>query len=178
MENITDFYAYENYASFDVPRPLKWCNGAILHACQYYEQAYLEKITYDGILADMRAGKLRAIVSLLYGAARMADSKIDYYRFSRIYKAANIEEYVNTVLAGIKQYQPEPEIKDSGMNLADDYPDTQAEVKKKTVQTKSLIGPTGTGSPDPSSTSRRKNSLKQRSGQSISNTSAGGQTME
>jgi len=178
MENITDFYAYENHASFDVPRPLKWCNGAILYACQYYEQAYLEKISYDGILADMRSGKLRAIVSLLYGAARMADNRIDFYRFSRIYKSANIEEYVNVVLAGIKQYQPEPDIKDSGLNLADDYPDTQAEVKKKTVQTKSLIGPTGSGSPDPSSSSHRKNSRKQRSDRSTSNTSAGGQTTE
>ena len=176
MENITDFYAYENYASFDTQRPLKWCNGAIMYACQYYDQAFMEKITYDKILEDMLTGKLRAIVSLLYGAARMADNRIDYNRFGRIYKSQNLQEYINVVLAGIKHYQPEPEIKDSGENLDDSYPDTQTEVKKKTP-TKSLIGDSGTGLPETNSRSRRKISQKQRSDRSGSNTSDTGPTM-
>jgi len=47
--------------------------------------------------------------------------------FGAIYNKDNVTECIDAALQGIKAYLPEPEIKDSGKNLDESYPDTQTE---------------------------------------------------
>lgn len=169
MRNISDLFAFENYATFDRIRPLKWCNAAMLHAGTYYRSIFDKEATYDQIIAELLQGNLRAIVSLVYGAARAADPGLNAFRFSQIYREENLKEYIDAALAGVKEYLPDPETPDSGKNLDESYPDTQAEAQKKT-KAKDSIGDSGTGSQKASSSSRTKNSSKPRKKRSSSGT--------
>ncbi|NLU36874.1 MAG: hypothetical protein GXX01_07635 [Clostridiales bacterium] len=117
-------------------RRLKWCNNTILYAVEYYRIIYKEKIDYDMIMKEIQDGKMRAVISLLYGAARAADNRIDIMLFGRIYKNENLKEYIDAVIEGMEAYLPEPEIQDHGKNLDEDWPDTQAEIKKKGLSKK------------------------------------------
>ena len=161
MRNITDLFAFENYATFDRIRPLKWCNAAMLHACAYYRTIFSSELTYDQLITELLQGNLRAVISLVYGAARAADAQMTVYRYSQVYKSDNLQNYIDVALEGIKAYLPDPETQDSGKNLDDSYPDTQAETQKKT-KAAPIIGDSGTGSPKASSSSRTANSSKAR----------------
>lgn len=136
IEELQDLFPHENYADFDRVRRLKWCNNTILYAVEYYRIIYKEKIDYDMIMKEIQDGKMRAVISLLYGAARAADNRIDIMLFGRIYKNENLKEYIDAVIEGMEAYLPEPEIQDHGKNLDEDWPDTQAEIKKKELSKK------------------------------------------
>lgn len=136
IEELQDLYPFENHATFDRVRRLKWCNNTILYAVEYYRIIYKEKIDYDMIMKEIQDGKMRAVISLLYGAARAADNRIDIMLFGRIYKNENLKEYIDAVIEGMEAYLPEPEIQDHGKNLDEDWPDTQAEIKKKELSKK------------------------------------------
>jgi len=144
IEELQDLYPFENHATFDRVRRLKWCNNTILYAVEYYRIIYKEKIDYDMIMKEIQDGKMRAVISLLYGAARAADNRIDIMLFGRIYKNENLKEYIDAVIEGMEAYLPEPEIQDHGKNLDEDWPDTQAEIKKKGLFRKQT-GAFGTG---------------------------------
>ena len=45
------------------------------------------------IMKEIQDGKMRAVISLLYGAARAADNRIDIMLLGRIYKNDNLQEY-------------------------------------------------------------------------------------
>ena len=130
MRNISDLFAFENYATFDRIRPLKWCNAAMLHAGTYYKAIFDKEVTYDQLMSELLQGNLRAIVSLVYGAARAADNTMTAFRFSQVYREDNLKDYIDAALAGVKEYLPDPETQDSGKNLDESYPDTQAEAQK------------------------------------------------
>lgn len=136
IEELQDLYPFENYATFDKVRKLKWCNNTILYAVEYFRIVYKEKMDYDLIIKELRDGKIRAVISLLYGALKAADKRIDIMRFGRIYKNDNLQEYIDAVVEGLEAYLPEPEIQDHGKNLDEDWPDTQAEIKKKGLSKK------------------------------------------
>src|SRR5574343_661860 len=110
MRNISELYAHENYATFDRIRPLKWCNAAMLHAGTYFRPIYDQEMTYDQIIADLIAGNLKAVVSLVYGAARAADQQMNVYRFSQVFREDHLKEYIDAALEGVKAYLPDPEI--------------------------------------------------------------------
>jgi hypothetical protein len=158
-EELQDLYPFENYATFDHARRLRWCNNTILHAIEYYRVINGTKIDFDLLVKELQAGKLRAVISLVYGAVRAADDKMDIMAFGRIYKNDNLKEYIDVAITGMAAYLPEPEITDQGQNLDEEWPDTQAEVKKKT-SSKKLTGDSGTGSPGQRRGSRLKNSGK------------------
>ena len=112
IEELQDLYPFENYATFDKVRKLKWCNNTILYAVEYFRIVYKEKMDYDLIIKELRDGKIRAVISLLYGALKAADKRIDIMRFGRIYKNENLKEYIDAVIEGMEAYLPEPEIQD------------------------------------------------------------------
>jgi hypothetical protein len=171
MRNISDLFAFENYATFDRIRPLKWCNAAMLHAGTYYKAIFDKEVTYDQLMSELLQGNLRAIVSLVYGAARAADNTMTAFRFSQVYREDNLKDYSDAALAGVKEYLPDPETQDSGKNLDESYPDTQAEAQKKTKEkVKDSIGDSGSGSQKASSSSRTKNSSTRRKKPSSSST--------
>lgn len=145
IEELQDLYPFENYATFDKVRKLKWCNNTILYAIEYYRVIYKEKLDYDMIMKEIQDAKMRAVISLLYGALRAADKQIDIMDFGRIYKSENLKEYIDAVIEGMKAYLPEPEIQDHGQNLDEGWPDTQSQVKKKGSFRK-LTGGFGSGS--------------------------------
>lgn len=136
IEELQDLFPHENYADFDRVRRLKWCNNTILYAVEYYRIIYKEKIDYDMIMKEIQDGKMRAVISLLYGALKAADKRVDIMFFGRIYKNDNLKEYIDAVIEGLQAYLPEPEIHDHGQNLDEDWPDTQAEIKKKELSKK------------------------------------------
>lgn len=125
----------ENSATFLAPRTLRWNNAALAFACDYYAQVMGEKITLEQLLEEMGSTKLRAVQALLYGALRAADPHMTIREYERMYCAHNLTEYVHEVLAGIASYLPAPEV--SLTATADEestqWPDTQTEKKKKTL---------------------------------------------
>lgn len=133
IEELQDLYPFENYVMFDKMRRLKWCNNTILYAIEYYRVVFNQKMDFDLLLKDMQDGKIQAVISLLYGALRAADNKIDIIKFGRIYKNDNLNQYIDVVVEGMEAYLPEPEILDHGQNLDESWPDTQSEVKKKGI---------------------------------------------
>lgn len=140
---MTDFFPHENDAQFDRPRPLKWTNAAVLQAILYCQTVCGINTSYEAILADLRAGKLRAVQALLFGALKAADDRMTVKLFGDIYRPMNLADYVAAVLDGMSHYLPAPAVRDEGMDLDPDWPDTQAEVKKKTFASS---GATGSGS--------------------------------
>jgi len=48
--SVTDLYPLENYATFDIIRPLVWSNAAVLNACHYMQTIYQESYTYDKLI--------------------------------------------------------------------------------------------------------------------------------
>ena len=139
---MNDFYPLENTAVFDRERRLLWNNAAILHAINYYKRQGVAA-EYETVLDELRDGKLRAIQALLFGALKASDERITIQRFEKIYRAELLAEYVACVLDGMTQYLPKPMIHDDGADLDPEWPDTQAEVKKKTSKP---TGVTGSGS--------------------------------
>jgi len=131
MQELTDFFPIENSVQLDRDRQLKWSNAAILHAIQYYQEICGIKVAYENILDELRAGTLRAIQALLYGALKAADDRITIKLFGKIYRPANLEQYVLAVASGMSHYMPDSEVLDNGKDLDEEWPDTQAEVKKK-----------------------------------------------
>lgn len=133
MENITDFFPYENSVEFDTERTLKWSNETILRAIEYYRTVCGVTIDYDAILAEVKAGTLRSIQALLYGALRSSDQGMTIQRYAQIYKKDDIHAlgYINAVLEGILHYLPDHSAQDAGENLDPEWPDTQEEQKKK-----------------------------------------------
>lgn len=144
VEELQDLYPFENYATFDKVRKLKWCNNTILYAIEYYRIIYKEKITYDLLLYELANTKMRAVIALLYGALKAANYRMDIITFGRIYRNENLKEYIDAVIEGMQAYLPEPEIQDHGQNLDEDWPDTQSQVKKKGLL-KKLTGAFGIG---------------------------------
>ncbi len=176
--DITDLYPLENYAVFDRIRPLVWSNAAIVNACHYMMTLYQKKTTYDEIIKEfLSKGTIESTIALLYGATKAANDRMDVFWFGRIYRSSNLDSYINAVIQGVASYLPEPEIKDSGNNLDESYPDTQAEVKKKKIR-KGMTGDTGSGLQNQSSTSRRPNSQNRRSGRSMNNSNDTGVSTE
>ncbi|HHU77829.1 MAG TPA: hypothetical protein GXZ29_02960 [Clostridiales bacterium] len=133
IEELQDLFPHENYADFDRVRRLKWCNNTILYAIEYYRVVLNIKTDFDLLINDMKDGKLQAVISLLYGALRAVDTKVDITEFGRIYKPGNITQYINVVVEGLEAYLPEPEILDHGQNLDESWPDTQSEIRKKGI---------------------------------------------
>ncbi len=125
MEDFQDLFSYENYAQFDKVRKLKWCNNAIKYALDYMRIIFNQEIDYDGLIRKL--SDTRVIISLLYGAAKAADGKMDIMNFK--YKSQNIYEYTSAVLDGIENYLPKPENIDHGRNLDEDWPDTQKQLQ-------------------------------------------------
>jgi len=144
IEELQDLFPYENYADFDRVRRLKWCNNSILYAIEYYRVVLKQKTDFDLLLKDMQEGKIQAVISLLYGALRAANSKVGITEFGCIYKNDNLKQYIDAVVEGLEAYLPEPEIQDHGKNLDEDWPDTQSEIKKKELS-KKRTGGFGTG---------------------------------
>lgn len=132
-EELQDFFPFENYAEFDHVRRLKWCNNAVFNAIEYYRVIYGVNIDFDSIIKEMQDGKMRAVISLLYGALRAANNRLDIMAFGRLYKSDNLKQYIDIVVEGMKAYLPEPEIQDHGHNLDESWPDTQSEVKQKGI---------------------------------------------
>ena len=160
IEELQDLYPFENYATFDKVRKLKWCNNTILYAIEYYRVIYKEITNYDVIVKELQDSKMRAVISLLYGALKAANNQTDIMTFGRIYKSDNLKEYIDKVIEGMEAYLPEPEIQDHGRNLDEDWPDTQSEVKKKGLL-KRLIGVFGIGLPEQKLAYRLKSLGKQ-----------------
>lgn len=129
-----EFFVYENYATFDKLRKLKWNNNAIIMALRYYHTVLKKKITYDDLMEELKDGKASGVLSMLYGAVCAADSSITLPVFNDIYKAEHLKEYITAVYEGIKEYLPEPEIKDTGEDLDPSWPDTQSQVKKSQTE--------------------------------------------
>lgn len=148
IEELQDIYPFENYVTFDRVRRLKWCNNTIIRAVEYYRVIYDTKTDYDVIIKELQDGKMRAVISLLYGALRAANDRIDIITFGRLYKNDNLKQYIDAVIEGMKAYLPDPEIQDHGQNLDEGWPDTQSEVKKKGLVRK-LTGVFGIGLRDP-----------------------------
>jgi hypothetical protein len=94
---------------------------------------------------------------------KKANEKIDAMVFGRIYKNEHLKEYIDAVLSGMTAYLPEPEVTDHGQNLDEDWPDTQAEIKKKKLP-KKRTGDFGTGLQGQKLASRLLNLVKLRSG--------------
>ena len=145
MEKLTDFLPYENTAILGMERSLKWCNETIIHAIAYGKSVCGDLDDYDKIMVEIHRGTLRVIQALLYGALKAADPKMTIKRYQMLYKPARLQEYVVAVLEGMNHYLPEPAVADSGVDLDPEWPDTQAEVKKKTV-TNRRTGDSGSGS--------------------------------
>lgn len=145
IEELQDLYYFENYATFDRVRKLKWCNNTILYAIEYYRIIFKEKTDYDRIMKELQDKKMRAVIALLYGAIKAANNKINIMVFGRIYKNENLKEYIDAVIEGMEAYLPEPEIQDHGQNLDESWPDTQSQVKKKELS-KKRTGVSGSGS--------------------------------
>lgn len=143
MDNLTDLFPFENSASFDRDRQLKWCNAAVLHAMAYCKQISDIDLSYEQMLDELREGRLRAIQALLYGALKAGDDRVTVKRFGDIYKTGNILQYVEAVIDGMAHYLQPPGSKDDEKDLDPEWPDTQKEVKKKTSASH---GRTGSGS--------------------------------
>jgi hypothetical protein len=143
MEKLTDFFPYKNSAKLDIERPLKWANETILRTIEYYQSVCHETTDYDAIIAELRNGSLRPIQALLFGALKAADPKMNTKRFSQIYKPHYLAEYVTAVMDGMANYFADSDMKDTGDDLDPEWPDTQAEVKKKTLRP---TGGSGSGS--------------------------------
>ncbi len=143
IEDLHDLYPFENYATFDKIRKMKWCNNTFVYAIEYKRVVLGEQTDYDKIMQSI--GSIDTIIALIYGALKAANDKIDISNFGRIYKGEHLKEYIEKVLEGVKMYHPEPEIKYSDDDLDEGWPDTQGELKKK-VSTKRQTGASGTGS--------------------------------
>lgn len=131
MDRMTDYFPYENSAPLDAERRLVWSNAAILHALTYCEAVCGVSLEYEQILDELRDGRLRAIQALLYGAAKTADERLTIKRYGYIYRTNNLTQYVAAVLDGMSHYLPPPTVADNEENLDPDWPDTQAEARKK-----------------------------------------------
>lgn len=142
-EELQDLYPYENYADFDFVRRLKWCNATILYALEYYRTVQQAEIDYDTLMAELQSVKMRAVIALLYGALRANDGNMDLKTFGTVYKTEKLAGYIDAVIDGIKHYLPEPEGNDP-QKLDEEWPDTQAELKKKKSK-KKQIGDIGSG---------------------------------
>ncbi len=145
MEKLSDYFPYENTAEFDFERLLKWSNATIVYAIDYCKKVSNEQLDYDTLVQELLKGTLRSVQALLFGALKAADHKIDIKRYTQIYKPDNLAAYVTAVMDGMAHYMPDPEIKDTGKDLDDAWPDTQAELKKK-ASTKRRTGASGSGS--------------------------------
>lgn len=151
-EELQDLYPFENYATLGAEKPrqyrMRWNNNAILYALEYYRMTAGEEATYD-ILIEKLGGNpmdMTAIIAFIYGAMRAARPSIDYKAFCDIYTNDHLLDNMNAVIDGITHYLPEPDGHvDSGKDLDEDWPDTQAELKKKELSTATLGG-SGTGS--------------------------------
>lgn len=162
MKNdITEFYPFENYATFDRVRKLKWNNNATLQAISYFNIVHGKKITRNNLIEGLASGAVEYIIAALYGALCAASEKITLPVFNRIYKSENLSEYITAVYEGAKANEPEPVIKDTGADLDTDWPDTQKEVKKKKLVTTS---DTGSGLQKVKSGCRSKKSKKRHTG--------------
>jgi|GEM_PF-5242653 len=128
--DISDFYPFENYATFDRVRKLKWNNNATLQAISYFNTVYGKKITRSELIEGLASGAIEYIIASLYGALCAADERLTIQIFNRIYKPEYLSEYITAVYEGAKANEPEPMVQDNGENLDLDWPDTQSEVKK------------------------------------------------
>jgi len=151
-EELQDLYPFENYATLGAEKPrqyrMRWNNNAILYALEYYRITAGKEITYDELigLLNNRPMSMTAIIALIYGAMRAARPSIDYKVFCDIYTNDHLADNITAVLEGMAACLPEPEGNiDSGKDLDEDWPDTQAELKKKESLTEPL-GDSGTGS--------------------------------
>lgn len=142
---LQDFYAYENEATFDKVRRLKWCNDTFRYAIEYYNGLGID-MDVDSILSEITGVKIRAVLALLYGALRAEYPKVTIGYFNHVYQNNNITEYIDVVIDGIKHYMAEPDKSISQeLDLDKKWPDTQAELKKKELS-KKQTGDSGSGS--------------------------------
>lgn len=160
MKNdITEFYPFENYATFDRVRKLKWNNNATLQAISYFNTVHGKKITRNNLIEGLASGAVEYIIAALYGALCAADKRITLPIFNRIYKPEYLSEYIKAVYEGAKANEPEPVIKDTGADLDPDWPDTQSEAKKNKELNKTTSA-IGSGSQKAKSASRSTKSKK------------------
>ena len=127
---LQDIGPYRNQVTLDRVRWLRWCNRAILHGLEYYGQA-VETTNSDTLISKVASGDIAAMLALLYGAASAEDPGITPATYTRMVQPERGPEYVDVVLDGLRHYLPPPQVQDDGQNLDEDWPDTQAEVRKR-----------------------------------------------
>lgn len=161
MEQINDFFPFENTAEFDIERQLRWSNETILQSIAYYNAVCGESVDYDKIIDELRSGSLRAYQALLYGALKAVDKQMSFKRYAQIYKAdeKHAIQYFNAVLDGMNKYLPVPKVLDSGENLDPEWPDTQDELKKK-ESSRRQTGDTGSGSAKKKASTGKRSSTR------------------
>lgn len=139
-DELQHLYAFENYATFDCIRKLKWNNNAMRYAVEYSRVALGIETTVDLIWAGVKNVSAQTVLALLFGALRAADPTMDIPLFGAIYKSDFLGEYLAAVIEGMKNYLPDiDEGADHGQNLDESWPDTQGELKKN------KLSPTPTG---------------------------------
>lgn len=159
-------YPLENYATFDRVRKMRWDNEAILNAISYHQMVSGHEITYDDILDGLNHNDMACVIALIYGALCSADKNMSFTKFGNVYRNEYLTEYLDAVNEGINHYLPDPTIDDDLEDLDESYPDTQAEIKKKTPQPEKTTGANGHGLQKKGSESTSRSSKKPRKGQS------------